>query len=107
MIIVDNYSRFTWVIFTTHKNETFANFEAFSRKYQWEAGYFITIIHINHDGEFENKAFEYFCAQNGFTQNFSSTSSPITKRSSWTEKQFTTDNATKMLFGRSLPDFFG
>lgn len=36
-VIVDDFSRFTWVIFLTHKNEAFAKFEVFCRKVQLEA----------------------------------------------------------------------
>ncbi|KAF3658542.1 hypothetical protein FXO37_14369 [Capsicum annuum] len=62
----------TWVMFLTHKHETFINFDIFCRKVQREARHFITYVHSNHGGEFENKAFEEYCAQNGFSRNFSS-----------------------------------
>lgn len=75
-VIVNDFSRFTWVIFLSHKNEAFANFEAFCRKVQREAEYFITTNHNYYGGEFENKLFEDFCAQNDFTQTFSSPRSP-------------------------------
>lgn len=66
-VIVDNLSRFTWLIFPTHKNNFFTNFEAFCKTVQREACYFITTIHTDHGGEFENKAFEDICTQKGFT----------------------------------------
>lgn len=62
--------------FLTQKNEDFANFEVFHRRFQREASCFITIIHSYHGGEFENKAFEEIYAQNGFTQNFCLPRSP-------------------------------
>ena len=58
------------VIFLSYKYDTLTNFEAFCRTIQREEGYFITSIHIDHDGKFENTTFEEFCAQNVFTQNF-------------------------------------
>lgn len=39
----------------------------FAKKVQREVGYYITTIHSDHGGEFENKTFEEFYAQNGFT----------------------------------------
>lgn len=75
-VIIDDFSRFTWVIFLTHKNEAIYNFEVFCRKFQREACYFIITIHSDHGGDFENKAFEEFCAKNDFLENFSSPRSP-------------------------------
>lgn len=57
-LIFDNSFRLTCVMFLTHKNEAFANFKAFCRNVQREAGYFITTIHSDHGGKFENKSFE-------------------------------------------------
>lgn len=56
-VIVEDYSRFTRIIFPSHKIKTFTNFNVFFRKVQREAGYRITTIQSDH-GEFENKAFE-------------------------------------------------
>jgi len=105
-VIVDDFSRFTWVIFLSHKNEAFANFEVFCRKVQREASYFITTIHNDHGGEFENKAFEEFCAQNGFTQNFSSPRSPQQNRVVERKNRSLQDIARTMLLDRNLPDHF-
>jgi len=57
-VIVDDFSRFTWVIFLTHKNEV-ANFEVFCRKAQREEVILLT-IHSDHGGKFENKALKIF-----------------------------------------------
>ncbi|KAH0650271.1 hypothetical protein KY284_030183 [Solanum tuberosum] len=105
-VIVDDFSRFTWVIFLSHRNEAFANFEAFCRKVQREAGYFITTIHSDHGGEFENKAFEEFCAQTGFTQNFSSPRSPQQNGVVERKNCSLQDTARTMLLDRNLQDHF-
>ena len=36
LVIVDNYSRYTWTIFLAHKSDTFEAFERLSRKIQNE-----------------------------------------------------------------------
>lgn len=41
-IIVDDYSRFTWVMFLACKHEVFTKSEIFCRKVQRKAGHFIT-----------------------------------------------------------------
>ncbi|XP_060200433.1 uncharacterized protein LOC132628684 [Lycium barbarum] len=64
-VIIDDFSRFTWVIFLVHKDETLKNFKFFCEKIQREKGYYITSIRSDHGGEFENKAFEEFCNDQG------------------------------------------
>ncbi|KAH0665666.1 hypothetical protein KY285_026872 [Solanum tuberosum] len=77
------------------------------RKVQREAGYFITTIHSDYGGEFVNKAFEDFCAQNGFTQNFSSPRSPQLNGVVERKNRSLQDTARTMLLDRNLPDHFG
>jgi len=49
MVIVDDNSRWTWVMFLAHKDESFGVFFKF----------------CNHGGEFENENFQLFCEENG------------------------------------------
>ncbi|KAH0672766.1 hypothetical protein KY284_023853 [Solanum tuberosum] len=78
----------------------------FSRKVQREASYFITTIHNDHGGEFENKAFEEFCAQNRFTQNFSSPRSPQQNGVVESKYRSLQDTTRTMLLDRNIPDHF-
>ncbi|XP_059291073.1 uncharacterized protein LOC132044597 [Lycium ferocissimum] len=71
-VIIDDFSRFTWVIFLAHNDDTLKNFKFFCEKVQREKGYYITSIRSDHGGELENKAFEEFCNDQGYTHNFSS-----------------------------------
>lgn len=57
-VIVDEFSRFTWGIFLSHKDEALRNFEVFCKKVQRKKGYFMFSIRSDHGGEFESKAFE-------------------------------------------------
>ena len=50
-VIVDNYSRFTWVFFLDSKSNTFETFEKFSKKIQNEIGYKIVKIGSDQGGE--------------------------------------------------------
>ena len=43
-ILVDDFSRFTWVFFLTHKNEAFNEFWIFFRKIEQEGKYAISNI---------------------------------------------------------------
>lgn len=68
--------RFTWVIFLAHKDEAFKHFEIFCKRIQREQGCLISSIRSDHGGEFENKLFEIFCNEHGFSHNFSSPRTP-------------------------------
>ena len=77
LVIVDDYSRYTWTVFLAHKSETFEAFERLSKKIQNEKGYRITSLRSDHGGEFENKYFEEFCSKNGIHHCFSAPSIQI------------------------------
>ncbi|XP_070008297.1 uncharacterized protein [Nicotiana sylvestris] len=64
-VIVDDYSRFTWLIFLSHKDEALRNFEVFCKKVEREKGYLISTIQSDHEGEFESRAFEDFYNDQG------------------------------------------
>ncbi|XP_060187573.1 uncharacterized protein LOC132616852 [Lycium barbarum] len=105
-VIIDDFSRFTWVIFLAHKDDTLKNFKFFCEKIQREKGYYITSIRSDHGGEFENKAFEEFCNDQGYTHNFSSPRSPqqngVVERNNRTLQ----DMERTMIIETSLPHHF-
>ncbi|XP_049381170.1 uncharacterized protein LOC125845670 [Solanum stenotomum] len=76
------------------------------RKVQREAGYFISIVHSDHGGEFENKTVEEFCNKNGYTQFFSSPRSPQQNGVVERKSRSLQDTARTMLLDRNLPDHF-
>ena len=71
LVIPDDYTRWTWVRFITHKDESFDTFYKFYKKIQNEKGTCISLIKSDHGGEFENDLFEKFCEENGIHHNFS------------------------------------
>ena len=75
-VIVDDYSRFSWVIFLANKSETLDVFIPFCKRIQNEKGYSITNIRSDHGTEFENLSFDTFCNENGFCHNFSAPRTP-------------------------------
>ena len=46
LVIVDDFSRYTWVLFLTHKDETFNVFEKFCKRIQNEKGMCISSIKV-------------------------------------------------------------
>ena len=53
-ILVDDYSRYTWVCFLTNKNDAFKAFEIFEKRVQKEKGFCISSIRSDHSTKFEN-----------------------------------------------------
>ena len=75
-VLVDDYSRYTWVCFLTHKNDAFKAFENFTKRVQKEKGFCISFIRSDHGTEFENEFFKKFCNENGISHTFSSPRTP-------------------------------
>ena len=69
-VIVDDYSRFTWVIFLKNKSDTFYEFEILCKKLQNEKSSTIIKIRSDHGGEFDNDLFVNFCNLHGISHNF-------------------------------------
>ena len=75
-VIVDDYSRFTWVYFLAHKDETLHTFIRHCKKVQNEKGFTLINVRRDHGGEFENHGFESFCNEHGYGYNFSLSRTP-------------------------------
>ncbi|GJR14817.1 reverse transcriptase domain-containing protein [Tanacetum coccineum] len=77
LVIVDDYSRYTWTRFLKTKTEAFKQFEIFSKKIQNQLGCSIVSIRKDHDREFANEVqLGEFCNANGITHNFSTSRTP-------------------------------
>ena len=76
LVIVDDFSRFTWVFFLAHKDESFSAFLKFYRKVSNEKGVSVVCIRSDHGTEFENQDFKNFCNEKGIEHNFSALRTP-------------------------------
>ncbi|GJR87769.1 retrovirus-related pol polyprotein from transposon TNT 1-94 [Tanacetum coccineum] len=77
LVIVDDYSRYTWTRFLKDKTEAFDQFEIFSKMIQNKLGCTIVSIRTDHGREFDNDVqFGEFCNANGITHNFSAPRTP-------------------------------
>ena len=57
LVIVNDYSRFTWTLFLTHKKDVFHAFKKLAKIIQNKKNLNIASIRSDHGGEFENKDF--------------------------------------------------
>ena len=75
-VIVDDYSRFTWVMFLATKDEAFDYFETLVNRIQNEQNNKIIDIRSDHGKEFENHKFIELCESNGIFHSFSAPRTP-------------------------------
>jgi len=60
LVIVDDYSRFTWTIFIATKDNTYLAFKKFAKVIQNEKGCRISTIKSDHGVKFQNERFNKF-----------------------------------------------
>ncbi|GJX79640.1 retrovirus-related pol polyprotein from transposon TNT 1-94, partial [Tanacetum coccineum] len=107
LVIVDDYSRYTWTRFLKDKTEAFDQFEIFSKKIQNQLGRTIVSIRTDHGREFNNEVqFGEFCNANGITHNFSASRTPQSNGVVERKNRTLQEMSRIMLNEQSLPQKF-
>ncbi|GKB56294.1 retrovirus-related pol polyprotein from transposon TNT 1-94 [Tanacetum coccineum] len=107
LVIVDDYSRYTWTRFLKDKTEAFDQFKIFSRKIQNQLGCLIVSIRTDHGREFDNEVqFGEFCNTNGITHNFSAPRTPQSNGVVERKNRTLQEMSRTMLNEQSLPQKF-
>ncbi|GJR50184.1 retrovirus-related pol polyprotein from transposon TNT 1-94 [Tanacetum coccineum] len=107
LVIVDDYSRYTWTRFLKNKTEAFDQFKIFSRKIQNQLGCSIVSIRTDHGREFDNEVqFGEFCNANGITHNFSAPRTPQSNGVVEKKNRTLQEMSRTMLNEQSLPQKF-
>ena len=75
MVVVDDFTRYTWVILLRSKSNAPKYIEALCTRLQNEKSLKIDQIRNDHDKEFNNSYMESFCTRSSISQEFSA---PIT-----------------------------
>ena len=70
MVVVDNFTRYTWVTLLRSKSEAPEHIEALCTRLQNEKSLKIDRIRSDHGKEFENSYMESFCMRSGISQEF-------------------------------------
>ena len=76
MVVVDDFSRYSWVEFLREKSEACDKMEMLCKRLQNEKGVPIVKIRSDHGKEFENVKFEAFCNKHGIKKEFSAPKTP-------------------------------
>jgi IS30 family transposase len=76
LVIVDDYSRYTWALLLREKSDAFEAVQHLFKKIQIEQNCPIMRTCSDHGREFENAQFEEYCHSYGIQQEFSSLITP-------------------------------
>ena len=76
LMVVDDYSRYTWVMFLAHKDEAFTIFQKFYKNVTNEKNTTILAIRSDYGIEFENSQFDKFCCNHRISHNFFTSRTP-------------------------------
>ena len=105
-VIVDYYSRYTWIILLANKSDAFDEFAKLCRKLQNEKNLAIKEIRSDHGGEYENSSFKTWCEKYGIHHNFSAPRTPqqngVVERKNRTIQEM----CRTMLNEHNLPKYF-
>ena len=106
LVIVDDYSRFTWTMFLASKDETFENFIALLKKIEKRVGHSLVSLRSDHGTEFENASFTKFCNEHGVDQNFLAPRTPQQNGVVERKNRTLEDMTRTMLIASGLPKNF-
>ena len=76
MVVVDDFTRYAWVILLRSKLDAPGHFKALCSRLQNEKNMKIDRIHSDHGKEFENSYMESFFTRSGISQEFSAAITP-------------------------------
>jgi transposase InsO family protein len=71
LVIVDDYSRYSWVFFLESKDEVFEHFRSLALRLNNEHPNCLKAIRSDNAPEFRNASFDYFYLEHGVDQQFS------------------------------------
>jgi len=76
LVIIDDFSRYTWTLFLASKNDAYKAFKKLAKVLQNQNGNSIKQIHSDHGGEFQNAKFDRFCEKHGIIHSYSALRTP-------------------------------
>jgi transposase InsO family protein len=70
LVIVDDYSRYSWFVFLKSKNELFEHFQSLVLRLNNEHLNCLKVIHSDNETKFRNASFDQFYLEHGVDQQF-------------------------------------
>jgi len=106
LVVVDNYSRFTWTLFLAFKYETFENFLVFLKRTEKRVGHSLVCLRSDHGKKFENSSFTDYYNEHGVDHNFSAPRTPQRNRVVERKNRTLEDITRTMIMASGLPRHF-
>ena len=107
LVIVDDFSRYTWTLFLESKSDAFSAFKKLARSLQNIRNNNIGSIRSDHGGEFQNEKFSKLCEKTGILHNFSAPITPQQNGVVERKNKSLEELARTMLSESSLRKYFG
>jgi transposase InsO family protein len=70
LVIVDDYSRYSWIFFLESKDEVFEHFQSLALRLNNEYPNCLKAIRSDNGTKFRNASFDEFCLEHGIDQQF-------------------------------------
>jgi transposase InsO family protein len=106
LVIIDDYSRFTWVYFLVHKNEAAGLIKQFVTLVENQLTKKVKAIRSDNGTEFKNVTLDTFCAEKGIERQYSAPRTPQQNGVAERRNRTLIEAARTMLADSSLPTFF-
>ncbi|PWA72457.1 Integrase, catalytic region, Zinc finger, CCHC-type, Peptidase aspartic, catalytic [Artemisia annua] len=106
LVIVDEYSRYTWVYFLTKKSQAAETIMSFVRNIENQNDIKVKQIRTDNGTKFKNQDLECFCDEKGISQNFSSPYTPEQNGVAERKNRTLIEAARTMLNGSVLSKHF-
>lgn len=106
LVIVDDYTRFTWTFFLSTKNETGPMLIKFFKQVMNEKNDSIKSIRSDHGREFDFSGVNQFCEENGISHNFSAPRTPQQNGVAERKNRTLIEAGRTMLAAALLPEYF-
>jgi transposase InsO family protein len=71
LVIIDDYSHYSWIFFLESKDEVFEHFRSLALMLNNEHPNCLKVIHNDNGTEFRNASFDEFCLEHEIDQQFS------------------------------------
>ncbi|KAJ0622952.1 putative RNA-directed DNA polymerase [Helianthus annuus] len=105
-VIVDDYSRYTWVYFLSRKNETAVLVKQFITLAENQASAKVKVIRSDNGTEFKNVTLDTFCTEKGIDRQYSAPRTPQQNGVAERRNRTLIEAARTMLADSKLPSFF-
>ncbi|KAL8146362.1 hypothetical protein AgCh_004198 [Apium graveolens] len=106
MVIVDEFTRYTWVSFLHKKNETASTLTDHVRQLDKLVKDFVKIVRSDNGTEYKNSIMDEFCKENGIKQEFSAPGTPQQNGVVERKNRTLIEAARTMLDEAKLPTYF-